>query len=124
MKGCGFLENEKNTLERYYEMTKGGAAEQLGAFYYLISHLDEIIESAGEKPVVSIEGNRFVKCSECGVIDEKEYFASYGGRGHVNYGLCNNCAHGKRHKEVMSKHLRQVKEENDRIRKERFKIIK
>lgn len=97
MKGCGFLENEKNTLERYYEMTKGGAAEQLGAFYYLISHLDEIIESAGEKPVVSVEGNRFVKCSECGVIDEKEYFASYGGKGHVNYGLCNNCAHGKRH---------------------------
>ncbi len=118
------MENEKNTLEKYHEMTKGGSAEQLGAFYYLISHLDEIIESAGEKPVVSVEGNRFVKCSECGVIDEREYFASYGGKGHVNYGLCNNCAHGKRHKEVMSKHLRQVKEENDRIRKEKFRIVK
>lgn len=36
--------------------------------------------------------NRWVKCEKCGAIKQDVEFASYGGHGHVNLGVCKDCS--------------------------------
>ena len=36
--------------------------------------------------------NRWVKCEKCGAIKQDVEFASYGGHGHVNLGVCRDCS--------------------------------
>ena len=35
---------------------------------------------------------RWVKCEKCGAIKQDVEFASYGGHGHVNLGICRDCS--------------------------------
>lgn len=41
-------------------------------------------------------GERWVRCEKCGVIDVVANFVSYGGKGRINLGTCNNCRRSKR----------------------------
>lgn len=36
-------------------------------------------------------GNRWVQCEKCGTIKQDVEFVSYGGRNHINLGLCRDC---------------------------------
>ena len=36
-------------------------------------------------------GTRWVKCEKCGTIKQDVEFVSYGGRNHINLGLCRDC---------------------------------
>lgn len=36
-------------------------------------------------------GTRWVKCEKCGAIKQDVEFASYGGRNHINLGVCSEC---------------------------------
>lgn len=44
-------------------------------------------------PIYDSSGNRWVKCEKCGKIMTDNDFACYGGRDHVNLGICRNCNH-------------------------------
>lgn len=37
---------------------------------------------------------RIVRCEKCGFIGDSEYFATYGGLGRYNTGICFNCSRG------------------------------
>lgn len=44
-----------------------------------------------ERPVLDAAGNRWVRCEFCGEVKEVSEFVSFGGRGRVNLGRCQNC---------------------------------
>lgn len=47
------------------------------------------------KPIRDSYGRRWIKCERCGEIKLSNYFGSYGGAGHVNLGVCNECSNGR-----------------------------
>ncbi|SEQ85065.1 Topoisomerase DNA binding C4 zinc finger [Lachnospiraceae bacterium NE2001] len=42
--------------------------------------------------VVDPDGNRWIKCEFCGKIDTDSAFSSYGGKNHINLGICKECS--------------------------------
>lgn len=46
-------------------------------------------------------GNRWVKCEYCGLIAKESEFVLYGGKNHVNLGICKSCS-SKEHLRVFS----------------------
>ena len=48
--------------------------------------------SQQEAPVKDAEGNRWIKCRSCGKAAKDSEFVSYGGIGHINLGICKECA--------------------------------
>lgn len=44
-------------------------------------------------PIYDEFGNRIVKCYFCGYVGKDFEFVSYGGRGHVNCGICRKCSY-------------------------------
>lgn len=48
--------------------------------------------SQQETPVKDTEGNRWIKCRSCGKAARDSEFVSYGGIGHINLGICKECA--------------------------------
>ena len=60
---------------------------------------DEILSLIEQQdtPVRDSKGSRWVKCKKCGRIDTEEEFVSYGGKNHVNLGLCNSCGRNGYH---------------------------
>lgn len=47
--------------------------------------------SQQQTPVRDGDGNRWIKCEICGLIAKEGEFPSYGGKNHVNLGLCREC---------------------------------
>ena len=47
------------------------------------------------RPAKDSFGRRWVKCEKCGETKVETEFVSYGGRNHVNLGLCRECARDK-----------------------------
>ena len=45
-----------------------------------------------ETRVLDADGNRWIKCEYCGLIDKESEFVSYGGLGHKNLGICRACS--------------------------------
>ena len=37
-------------------------------------------------------GQRWIQCTECGIINPADYFTDYGGRNRVNSGICKDCS--------------------------------
>ena len=44
-----------------------------------------------EQPVIDAMGKRWVRCEFCKEVKEVAEFVSFGGRGRVNLGRCQNC---------------------------------
>lgn len=44
-----------------------------------------------ETPVRDASGKRWIKCKYCGKISTEKDFPSFGGKGSVNLGICNDC---------------------------------
>lgn len=66
------MEKRKEEYENGYEDVKN-----------LFTQQNRIIRDRYDK--------RWVKCEKCGTIKRQEEFVSYGGRKHVNLGLCKDC---------------------------------
>lgn len=55
---------------------------------------EEILPEIGhkERQVRDSMDHRRIQCESCGLVELEEYFTSYGGRNHVNLGICKGCA--------------------------------
>ena len=42
--------------------------------------------------VRDLDGNRWIKCEQCGAVKLDRHFVVYGGRGKLNVGLCAECS--------------------------------
>lgn len=49
-----------------------------------------------EEQVRDSTDTRWIKCEQCGKIGEDSEFSRYGGEGHINLGVCNDCARKER----------------------------
>jgi DNA helicase-2/ATP-dependent DNA helicase PcrA len=49
-----------------------------------------------EYPARDSLGRRWVRCEECGKIEMERDFSTYGGRNHVNLGICYSCMRKKK----------------------------
>lgn len=49
-----------------------------------------------DMPAIDSRGIRWIKCEKCGCIGADDIFVSYGGKNHVNLGICYDCSDSKR----------------------------
>ncbi|MDD2959652.1 MAG: DNA topoisomerase I [Lachnospiraceae bacterium] len=60
------------------------------------------------------EGNRWIKCDYCGKIAKENEFVSYGGKGHINLGICKECsANNPAVKDRMETQTKEIKKKYD-----------
>ena len=45
-----------------------------------------------ETQVRDLDGNRWIKCEQCGAVMLDRYFPDYGGSGKMNLGICSECS--------------------------------
>lgn len=94
------IEDEKEYLRRQYEVLRSNREVKDTRIY--IDGAAEINYASGrlsvlaameqqERPVMDAAGNRWVRCEYCGEVKEVAEFVSFGGRGHVNLGRCQEC---------------------------------
>ncbi len=51
--------------------------------------------SQNDVPIYDSNGQRWIKCEICGIIEQERYFASYGGKDPTT-GICSKCSHNQR----------------------------
>lgn len=93
------LEEEKEYLRRQFETLRSNREIKDTRVY--VGSKDDDYESRKksvkdyleqqERPVFDALGNRWVRCEFCGQIKEVAECVSFGGRGKINLGRCQNC---------------------------------
>ncbi len=93
-------EEEKEYLRRQYEVlrrdreirdTRVYADSATGNDYESRRRSVLDVMDQQEQPVLDTLGNRWVRCEFCGEVKEVAEFVSFGGRGRVNLGRCQEC---------------------------------
>ena len=94
------IEEEKEYLRRQYEVLRKGreikdtrifAESDFGEDYESRRQSILAVIDQQESPVLDSLGNRWVRCEFCGEVKEVSEFVSFGGRGRVNLGRCQEC---------------------------------
>ena len=87
MNNSTFLKNEKlsqqNTFEREY----------MDRYNYVKDKFNQ-----QERQIYDYAGKRWIQCEQCGKIKEADDFSSYGGKNHINLGICSECSRKSRQK--------------------------
>lgn len=93
------MEEEKEYFRRQYEALRKGR-EVVDTRVYAAGESEDYESrrqtvlpyiDQQERPVLDAQGERWIRCEFCGQVKEVAEFVSFGGRGRVNLGRCQEC---------------------------------